>query len=88
MNIANGVLSDFFPTRTATVLGQFDSGSNDWLVDDLAPTWNQYGGLFAAGFTLTMTNPNASGTLMGAILATVAPMVQAVRQSCTAVASP
>ena len=63
LNVANGVLNDFFPGRTATLLSQFDSGSNNWLVDDLAPTWNQYGGSFSAGFSLTMANPNASGTI-------------------------
>lgn len=63
LNVAGGVLSDFFPTRTATVLGQFDSGGNDWLVDDLAPAWSQYGGEIGAGFMLTMSNPNPAGTI-------------------------
>ena len=63
LNVASGVLSDFFPNRSSTVWGQFDRVANDWLVDDLAPTWNQYGGTFTAGFALTMANPNGAGTI-------------------------
>ena len=61
INTKNGVLNDFFPVRTSAVLSQFDAV--DWLVDDAAPEFNQYGGDIAAGFNLTMTNPNGVGTI-------------------------
>lgn len=63
LNIASGVLSDFFPGRTATLLAQFDSPANDWLVNLDAPTYSQYGGEFTTPFDLTLTNPGGSGTI-------------------------
>ena len=57
----NGVFADFFPVRTATVLTQFQNAG--WFVPHEAPEWNQYGGEIPSGFQLTMTNPNAGGTI-------------------------
>lgn len=61
INIKNGVLADFFPVRTAAVLSHYHG--KDWLVDDLAPEFNQYGGDITAGFNLTITNPNGTGSI-------------------------
>lgn len=61
------VLTDFFPTRTNTLLDQFSTGgsftTNDWLVSLAAPTFSQYGGEVTTGYLLTFTNPNAGGTI-------------------------
>ena len=61
LTTVNNVVSDFFPVRTSTVLGHFDG--RGWLPSLAAPNFNQYGGEVAAGFDLTMTNPNPSGTI-------------------------
>ena len=67
-NIA-GLMTDFFPVRTAIVLQQFDSaagGKTDWIPSLAAPLLNQYGGEIAAGFDLVMSTP--AGTPAGATI--------------------
>jgi hypothetical protein len=61
--------TEYFPVRTAFVLGQFVSNGLYPSVGNLkaaafyAPTFSQLGGEVAPGFTLTLSNPNATGTI-------------------------
>ena len=55
------LLTDYFPTRTQVLLTQLRE-------DDLypaveAPDFSQHGGEVAAGFSLSISNPNANGTI-------------------------
>ncbi len=59
--VSTGVINSFFPVRTSTVLGHFNS--RGWIPTLAAPTFNQYGGEVVNGFDLTMANPNGSGQI-------------------------
>ena len=57
----NRLRSDYFPSRTGVVLGQYRGIQ---LFPTLsAPVFGQNGGRIAPGFRLAMTNPNGSGTV-------------------------
>ncbi len=60
-NSVQSAINSWFPGRTNTVIGQFDT--RGWLVALEAPNFNQYGGEIVTGFDLTMSNPNGSGTI-------------------------
>ncbi|HEY0457193.1 MAG TPA: lamin tail domain-containing protein, partial [Verrucomicrobiae bacterium] len=61
MNACSTVINTFFPGRTATVLTQF---RNHGLYPTLnAPILSQFGGIVPGGYSLSMTNPNATGTI-------------------------
>ncbi|MCH9022768.1 MAG: CotH kinase family protein, partial [Planctomycetes bacterium] len=53
------LLDTWFPVRTASVLGQLGSSLYPSTVP---PVFNQFGGYVPTGFSLTMSNPNGSGT--------------------------
>ncbi len=55
------VLNTYLPQRTAIVLNQFRMYGLYPNVD--APVFNQFGGNYAGGFKLSMTNPNTDGTI-------------------------
>jgi len=59
----NRLLNDYFPQRTAIVVGQFRDHSPGLYPSVDAPVFNQHGGSVPSGFHLTMTNPNGSGTV-------------------------
>jgi hypothetical protein len=54
----NNLLAAFFPVRTSTVLGHFDS--RGWIPTLDAPLFNQYGGEVTSGFDLVITKPGGS----------------------------
>ena len=59
--VDSAIQNNYLPQRTAIVLGQLAAVG---LVPSLtAPTYSQYGGTIAAGYQLTMTNPNSSGSI-------------------------
>ncbi|MCX5685292.1 MAG: lamin tail domain-containing protein, partial [Planctomycetota bacterium] len=67
----NRLYTQYFPVRTATVLGQFVASPN-YLYPSVgglgvttfyAPTFSQPGGEVASGYNLTIANPNASGAI-------------------------
>ncbi|MDZ4659455.1 MAG: CotH kinase family protein [Bythopirellula sp.] len=61
-NIA-GLMTDFFPLRTAIALQQFNTVSGvktDWIPTLDAPLFSQYGGEIASGFDLTLSKPVGS----------------------------
>ncbi|HUT29501.1 MAG TPA: lamin tail domain-containing protein, partial [Sedimentisphaerales bacterium] len=58
---AVSILNCFFSGRVSTVLDQFRN--KGWYPNIDPPTFNQQGGHVAAGFGLTMTNPNGSGDI-------------------------
>ena len=69
-NIA-GLMTDFFPVRTANVLQHFnlvdeDGVKTDWIPTLDAPLFSQYGGEIASGFDLTLTKP--AGSPGGAVI--------------------
>jgi Lamin Tail Domain/CotH kinase protein/Chitobiase/beta-hexosaminidase C-terminal domain/Concanavalin A-like lectin/glucanases superfamily/Immunoglobulin I-set domain len=56
-----GNTANYFPTRSATLLSQYQAIS---LFPNVgAPAFNQLGGNVPAGFALVMVNPNAGGTI-------------------------
>jgi hypothetical protein len=57
----NTLISDFFPTRVGVVIGQLRN--DGWYPNIDPPAFNQHGGHVSGGFSLTMTNPNGSGTI-------------------------
>ncbi|MBW8002449.1 MAG: hypothetical protein FVQ80_10575 [Planctomycetes bacterium] len=57
----NGVINNFFPTRTSVVTAQLRG--QGWYPTIDPPVYNQHGGHVSPGFNLTMTNPNGSGTI-------------------------
>ncbi len=57
----NAIVSNFFPTRTSVVLSQLRT--KGWYPNIDPPTFNQRGGHVSDGFSLTMTNPNGTGTI-------------------------
>jgi hypothetical protein len=58
------VVPDFFPVRTAAVLGHFDIAG--WIPTLDAPLFSQYGGEITSGFDLTLTKP--VGSPAGAVI--------------------
>ncbi|MBN1676537.1 MAG: lamin tail domain-containing protein [Kiritimatiellae bacterium] len=57
----NRMLAEWFPGRNASVLSQFRARG---LYPTLTPpAFNRHGGAIAAGFKLTLSNPNTSGAL-------------------------
>ena len=52
------VLTDFFPVRTNSVLGHFDTAG--WIPTLDAPMFSQYGGEIAPGFDLTLSLPGGA----------------------------
>lgn len=60
--VNNAVINDFFPLRTSTVLGQFQS--RGWLQSLAAPVLNHYGGEVTPGFDVTIAKP--AGAPVGA----------------------
>jgi hypothetical protein len=59
-SLRNDLLSNWFPERSAVVLGQFRA--QDLYPDVAAPMFSQFGGSVASGFLLGMTGPD-SGTI-------------------------
>ena len=57
----NWLFGTYFPQRRDIVLNQFRN-RNLW-PDTMAPALNRHGGLIPSGFTVAMTNLNASGTI-------------------------
>ncbi len=57
----SGNTADYFPSRSATVLNQYRSIG--LFPGTSAPVFNRAGGNVASGFSLFMTNLNASGTI-------------------------
>ena len=57
----NSLISNFFPTRVGVVIAQLRN--DGWYPNIDPPVFNQRGGHVSGGFSLTMTNPNASGTI-------------------------
>jgi hypothetical protein len=55
VSVRDGVLNTFFPTRTATVLAQFNN--RGWIPTLAAPLMSQYGGSIVAGYDLALTKP-------------------------------
>ncbi|MBN1673316.1 MAG: lamin tail domain-containing protein, partial [Kiritimatiellae bacterium] len=55
------VLNTWFPQRTAIVLSQFRSRGLYPSLD--APAFHRHGGAIGAGFKLTLSNPNTTGTV-------------------------
>ena len=55
------LLGTYFPGRTSTALGHLKTLG--WYPNVYAPVFNPHGGWNLTGFTVTMTNPNASGTI-------------------------
>ncbi len=53
--------TNFFPSLTATNLARFRAANLYPALD--APQFNQFGGEVPAGYALTITNPNAGGTV-------------------------
>jgi hypothetical protein len=62
LNIASGVMNDFFPVRTGILLNQFDA--RGWLPTIDAPLFGERGGTVSPGFSLTLNKP--AGTPTGA----------------------
>ena len=58
VTITDGVLSNFFPHRTAILLNQFTA--RGWLQSLAAPEFNNYGGEVMPGFDVTITKPAGS----------------------------
>jgi hypothetical protein len=57
----NTLISNFFPTRVGDVIAQLRN--DGWYPNIDPPVFNQRGGHVSGGFSLTMTNPNGSGTI-------------------------
>ncbi|HYO23606.1 MAG TPA: CotH kinase family protein, partial [Lacipirellulaceae bacterium] len=51
----NDLLANYFPQRTGVVLGQF--AARNWLLPQAAPVLNNYGGVVAPGYQLTIARP-------------------------------
>jgi hypothetical protein len=65
-NATNNIRNNYFPFRTGIVLSQFES--KGWYPSTDAPYFNingspQHGGTITSPRSLTMTNPNGSGTI-------------------------
>jgi hypothetical protein len=58
----NRLLTQYFPTRTNTLISQLRSIS--CFPPNNAPTFSQFGGSVSAGYSLVLTNPNTTGTII------------------------
>ncbi|MBN2505053.1 MAG: lamin tail domain-containing protein, partial [Verrucomicrobia bacterium] len=86
-NRINIIVTSWFPTRTATVLAQLKADSLYPALE--APSFNQHGGDIAEGFAVSMTHPNATGTIYYTLDGTDPRLVGgAVRSTATAYANP
>ncbi len=61
LNEINRILTTYIPQRSNIVLNQLKANSLYPTIQ--APKYNQNGGVVSSGFSLTISNPNASGTI-------------------------